>query len=102
MEELVAEGLVKNIGVSNIGTMMLRDVLSYAKVKPAVLQVEMHPYLTQEKLLRFCKENHIAVTAFSSFGGGAYIELGMSKEDEAIYKHPLLKRIGKQHRKTAA
>jgi D-xylose reductase len=37
MEELVAEGLVKNIGVSNLGVMMMRDVMSYAKVKPAVL-----------------------------------------------------------------
>jgi diketogulonate reductase-like aldo/keto reductase len=37
MEELVAEGLVKNIGCSNIGTTMLRDVTNYAKVQPAVL-----------------------------------------------------------------
>lgn len=44
MEELVAEGLVKTIGVCNIGTTMLRDVLTYAKVKPAVLQIEVHPY----------------------------------------------------------
>lgn len=44
MESLVAEGLVRNIGVCNIGTSMLRDILNYAKVKPTVLQVEMHPY----------------------------------------------------------
>ena len=37
MEELVKEGLVKNIGCSNIGVTMLRDVLNYAEVKPAVL-----------------------------------------------------------------
>lgn len=37
MEELVKEGLVKNIGVSNIGTSLLRDVLNYASVKPTVL-----------------------------------------------------------------
>ena len=36
MEELVAEGLVKNIGVSNLSAMMMRDVLAYAKIKPAV------------------------------------------------------------------
>lgn len=44
MEELVAEGLVRNIGVCNVGTSVLRDIMSYAKVKPTVLQVEMHPY----------------------------------------------------------
>lgn len=37
LEDLVREGLVRNIGVSNIGTSLLRDVLSYAKVKPTVL-----------------------------------------------------------------
>jgi D-xylose reductase len=37
MEKLVEEGLVKNIGVCNVGTTMLRDILSYAKVKPTVL-----------------------------------------------------------------
>jgi D-xylose reductase len=46
MEKLVAEGLVRNIGVCNVGTSMLRDILNYAKVKPTVLQVEMHPYNT--------------------------------------------------------
>ena len=37
MEDLVREGLVKNIGMCNIGTSMLREVLSYAKIKPTVL-----------------------------------------------------------------
>ena len=46
MESLVREGLVRNIGVCNIGTTLLRDVLNYATIKPSVLQIEMHPYLT--------------------------------------------------------
>lgn len=37
MEELVREGLVKNIGVCNFGTSLLRDLLNYATIKPAVL-----------------------------------------------------------------
>jgi diketogulonate reductase-like aldo/keto reductase len=45
MEELVKEGLVKNIGVSNVGTVKIIDVIKYAKIKPAILQVEMHPFL---------------------------------------------------------
>jgi len=44
MEDLVSKGLVKNIGFCNIGTTQLRDILSYAKVAPSVLQVELHPY----------------------------------------------------------
>ena len=46
MEELVNKKLVRNIGFCNIGTSVLRDILSYAKVKPSVLQVELHPHNT--------------------------------------------------------
>ena len=43
MEALVEKGLSKNIGISNFSGGLLMDVLTYVKVKPAVLQVEMHP-----------------------------------------------------------
>jgi len=45
MEKLVDAGKVKNLGVSNMNTQLVRDLLSYAKHKPANLQVELHPYL---------------------------------------------------------
>ena len=86
MEKLVAEGLVRNIGVCNMGTAMLRDLLYYAKIKPTVLQVEIHPYNTQEKLLRFCRSKGIAVTAFSNLGAGSYVSLGMSTIEESCLK----------------
>lgn len=102
MEELVKEGLVKNIGMSNIGTSLLRDVLSYAKVKPTVLQVELHPFNTQEKLVRFCREKGIAVTAFSSLGGPSYIEHGLANEDEVVLKSPVVTDIAKKYGKSPA
>lgn len=54
MEALVDEGLVKNIGISNFNCALIRDLLSYARIKPANLQVELHPYLSQETLIKFC------------------------------------------------
>lgn len=46
MEPLVDEGLVKHIGLSNFNCANIRDLLSYARIKPANLQIELHPYLT--------------------------------------------------------
>ena len=45
MESLVEKGLVKSIGVCNCSVPMLLDILTYAKIKPAVNQIEIHPYL---------------------------------------------------------
>ena len=61
MEELVTTGLVKNIGVCNFGVSLLRDLQSYASIKPSVLQIESHPYLTQDKLRRFCREEDLSL-----------------------------------------
>lgn len=68
MEELVDEGLAKNIGLSNVQGSLLLDVLRYARIAPQVLQIEIHPYLTQEPLVKLAQLHGIAVTAYSSFG----------------------------------
>merc|ERR1719263_606786 len=102
MEALVAQGLVRNIGFCNIGTSVLRDILSYAKVKPAVLQVELHPYNTQEKLLRFSRANSIAVTGFSNLGAGSYVELGMATQNDSCLNEEVVKEIATKHGKTPA
>lgn len=68
MEKLVEKGLVKSIGVANFTTAMLIDLLSYAKIKPAVNQIEIHPYNTQDDLVDFCHKKEIAVTAYSPLG----------------------------------
>lgn len=73
MEELVSEGLVKHIGLSNYPIALIRDLLSYCKIRPAVLQVELHPYNAQEILLRYCKSQNIAVAAHSQFGPLNYV-----------------------------
>lgn len=90
MEELVRAGLVKQIGVCNYSVALLRDLLAYAGVRPAVLQVELHPYLTQEKLLRFCRDEGIAVTAFSPLGAPSYVPLGMASAADGVLDHPVV------------
>jgi D-xylose reductase len=68
MEELVNEGSAKNIGLSNAQGSLLLDALRYAKIPPQVLQIELHPYLTQEPLVKLAQLYGIAVTAYSGFG----------------------------------
>jgi len=65
MEKLVENGLVKSIGVSNFTVMMIMDLLSYAKIKPAMNQVEIHPYNSQQELVDFCHKQGIQITAYS-------------------------------------
>jgi D-xylose reductase len=102
MEDLVSRGLVRDIGVCNFGCSLLRDILSYARVRPAVLQVELHPLLTQEKLLRFCQEEGIAVTAFSPLGAPSYFSLGMAKPEESVMELDLVREIAQRHHRTPA
>ncbi len=68
MENLVEKGLVKAIGVANFTCPMLVDLLTYTKIKPAMNQIELHPYNQQTKLIDFCHYQNIAVTAYSPLG----------------------------------
>lgn len=102
MEGLVRDGLVRNIGFCNIGTLQIKQVLSYATIKPAVLQVELHPYLTQQKLIRLCREAGIQVMGFSNLASASYVELGGAKEDESPTLLPQVTEIAVRHNKTAA
>jgi len=95
MEELVDEGLAKNIGVSNVGGGLLVDMLSYARIEPQVLQVELHPYLTQQPLLKHAETLGIAVTAYSSFGPQSYVELGFNRSVKPLFEQdPVVKAAG--------
>lgn len=102
MESLVAKGLARNIGLANFNVHGIRDVLSYAEIPPAVLQVELHPYNTQSKLVRFCKEEGILVTGFSPLGSGSYKSLGWTTDADSVLRQPDVLAIAKRHGATPA
>ncbi|KAJ5662682.1 Aldo/keto reductase subgroup [Penicillium macrosclerotiorum] len=67
MESLVKAKLTRSIGVSNFQIQLISDLLCYASIKPAVLQIEHHPYLTQRRLVDYAQGKGIVVTAYCSF-----------------------------------
>jgi len=95
MEKLYEAGLVKAIGVSNMTAIMLHDLLGYAKVKPAVNQVEMHPYLPQDNLVKYCHKHNIHITAYSPLGS-----LDFVKESEPrVINDPVILEMANKYKK---
>jgi len=70
MESLVDHGRCRAIGLSDISLNELLPIYQAARIKPAVVQVEAHPYLPETELLEFCKETGIVFLAFAPLGHG--------------------------------
>ena len=70
MESLVDHGKCRAIGLSDVGLNELKPIYESARIKPAVVQVEAHPYLPETELLEFCKERGIVFLAFAPVGHG--------------------------------
>lgn len=92
LQEAVASGKVKNIGVSNYGIKHLKELLAYPdlKIKPAINQIEIHPWLTRTELAAFCQTEGIVVEAYSP------LVRGQKFDDE------LLLSLAKKYSKTTA
>jgi D-xylose reductase len=84
MESLVENQLARQIGVCNYSAVLLHDLMSYARIKPAMLQIESHPYLTQDALIRTARSYNIAVTAFSPLGALSYVSLDMASKGDSV------------------
>ncbi len=102
MEALVDEGLVRHIGVCNYNTGLMHDLFSYARIKPAMLQIESHPYLTQESLIRLCRERDVPVTAFSPLGALSYVALDMASTSDSVLEQSVVKEAAERTGRTPA
>jgi aldehyde reductase len=100
MEDLVSKGLVRSIGISNYDIFLTRDCLAYSKVKPAVNQLEIHPYFQRESLVKFCLKHGISVTAHTPLGGAAANTEWFGSV--SCLDDPLLKGLAEKYKKTAA
>ena len=92
MEEAYKAGKLKAIGVCNCYPQILADICETVEVKPAVDQVELHPFFQQENALALMKEYGVHPEAWGPFAEG----------NHGIFTHPVLTRIGQKYGKSAA
>lgn len=91
LERLVDEGRCKSIGLSDITLKALEEIVAEARIKPAIVQVESHPYLPEWELLEFCKEHGIILLAFAALGHGM---------EPKVLEDPVIKSIAERLQKT--
>ena len=93
LEKLMNEGRCKAIGLSDIRLEKVQEIFESARIKPAVVQVESHPYLPQWDLLDFCKKKGIVLHAFAPLGHGI---------EPKLVEDPVITTISKRLKKTPA
>src|SRR6266700_3676477 len=93
LESLVDEGSCKAIGLSDVNVEKTKGIFESARIKPAVVHVESHPYLPEWELLEFCSKNGIVLQAFAA--------LGHSTEPKLL-DDPVITSIAKKVNKTPA
>lgn len=100
MEALVSKGLAKTIGVSNFGIKKLESMKSYAKIFPAVNQVELHPVWRNDPLLAACAEMNIHVTAYSPLGSPDSASM-LKRDGPAVLEHEVITSIATETGRSA-
>ncbi|HEX3657693.1 MAG TPA: aldo/keto reductase [Pirellulales bacterium] len=93
LERLVDEGRCKAIGLSDVSLDQVQGIFDAARIKPAVVHVESHPYLPQWELLDYCKTNGIVLQAFAALGHGM---------EPKLTEDPVITAIAKRVHKTPA
>ena len=102
IEEMLSEGRARAIGVSNFSEQHLGNLMERTEVVPAVNQVELHPFFTQQRLREFHAEHGITTEAWSPLGG---IHVYRPADPDAVLnalEHPTVTSIAEKHGKTPA
>lgn len=104
MEGLVSSKLTRSIGVSNYTGALLLDLFAYAKIMPATLQIEHHPYFVQPEIIKLAQANGVIVTGYSSFGPQSFVDgnMKMASDIPTLFDHPVIKKVADAHSKSTA
>ncbi len=102
LELMVEKGLCGHLGVSNFSITKLRKLLKFARLKPEVNQIELHPYLQQPAMLQFCKSNSIHITAYAPLGSADRPSRLKVKGEPVLIEDPTISIIAEHHNLTPA
>lgn len=97
MERLYDMGIVKNLGMSNMTIPKLKAVLPHCRVKPVMIEMELHPCFQQPELFRYCLEQGIQPIGFCPIGSPARPERDTTPEDKCDTRMPEMIRIAEKH-----
>lgn len=102
MLEAKNKGLIKHVGVSNFSKKKLADLKTKTDHIPEMNQVELHPYLQQDDLLDYCKQNEILVTAYSPLGSRDRPDSLKSEDEPSLLDNKIINTIAVKHDATPA
>ncbi|HEX7380852.1 MAG TPA: aldo/keto reductase [Nevskiaceae bacterium] len=102
MEACVDAGLARHIGVSNFSARKIKTLLDEARIKPAMDQVELHPYLQQQPLVDFCRAHGVQVTAYSPLGSNDRPKGMKGKDEPVLLEDASVAALAKAHGATPA
>lgn len=102
METAVDKGLCRHIGVSNFSIAKVKALLDNARLKPAMNQIELHPYLQQPGMLDFCNKNRIHVTAYSPLGSLDRPSVLKAEDEPVLLEDPTIATIAERRGITPA
>ncbi|NJN28199.1 MAG: aldo/keto reductase [Cyclobacteriaceae bacterium] len=102
LEACVHAGLTRHIGVSNFSISKLTDLMERCDIKPAVNQVELHPFLAQNKMLDYCKQHNIILTAYSPLGSTDRPAVFKAPDEPSLLQNPVIEEIAAAHHLSTA
>ncbi|KAF4661701.1 hypothetical protein FOL47_006557 [Perkinsus chesapeaki] len=101
MEKLVDEGLVRSIGLSNFEPLQIDEILAACRIRPVVNQIEVHPYLPQDRVIDFCTSRGIQVIGYAPLGSPSSLPFA-GETPKSSLEHPSVKAIAGKLGKTPA
>lgn len=100
LEELVDEGLIKSIGVSNFNQTQLDYIIDNARIKPVNNQIESNPHCLNRQLIEHCRSRDVVVTGFSPLGNPGHPQF--TPQSRLAINEANIRTVAQRHRRTPA